>query len=311
MLRKAALAAAVWTLSSLAPARPALAGPNYFERFSELIQKGARKLEASSNRRSFPVKGLNDSLSATSRAAQAMARGERDFKAIRAELEEARRLYPDNVFAILLEAILVNARKGESEATVLFEEFLLKSRKYTRVDQASFELEEFHELRKIVHGILAGRGVSFRGREHRIRPYLPPSSLLEYVFRPGSFDRTASVLFLTVLIVGGAGLAWHGLKSGEFFRPLPSFLAGVYLAVWVAYSLWLFDIAVGLPGGLSRLKIVPPFLGCITLILGVQALFKFLKEKFIPLEEGARTCPHCGGIVPSIMLECPDCRRPI
>jgi hypothetical protein len=306
MSRKALLTVAAGILLSA----EAFAGnQDYFDRFSELIQKGAGKLEASSRNRSFPVKGLNDSLLATSRAAQAMARGERDFKAIRSQLTEARRLYPDNVFAILLEAILVNARRGESEATPLFEEFLLRSRKYTRVDQASFELEEFHELRKIVYGLLAGRGVSFRGREGRIRPYLPPSSLLQYLFRPGSFDRTTSILFLVILVTGGAGLAWYGLRTGEFFRPLPSFLSGLYLAVWVAYSVWLFDIAVGLPGGFSRFKVIPPFLGFITIILGAQSLIKFLKQRFSPLEKGARVCRHCGAVVPGIMLECTDCRR--
>jgi hypothetical protein len=287
------------------------AAAEYGERFADIVKRAASRVEETAARRPFRLKSVNDSFHKTVLAARAMAVGEPDTERIRGLLREARSTYDENSFAILLQGILLNARRGPEQANPFFEEFLQKSRRYTEVERPFLEWEEFHTLRVFVYHLLVARGITPQGGEALLRSHLPQPSLMEYLLRTSLFDRVVAVGFLILLIGGGAATVVYGLYGGDLSKPAPAGWLGFYIAGWIAYGAWLLDIAVGLPWGLSRFTTVPAFLAAVAFCMLAMAFLASRGKKEGPLEPGLRSCPHCGGAMPELMLECPHCRQRI
>jgi len=276
--------------------------------FSTIITRTSMRLQEVAGKRPHKLKGMNDSISETARAALLMAsRGEREE--ILAHLEKAREHYPSNSFTWLLQAVVENAA-GE-QATAEYETFLRESRTYTDFERSFLSWDDFHTLRRIVYELLRSRGVSFEGREKQIQVRIPFRALMEYVQHPSPEDKFLNIAFIAILFGGALGL-FAGLMMGAEYGvpPLRSILV-MYAAVWVAYGFWLGDLAFGLPEGWNRFRIIPWFLGLVFLSLVVQETRRILNLRSRPLEDGYQRCSRCGEVFEKLVIECPRCRKQI
>jgi len=85
----------------------------------------------------------------------------------------------------------------------------------------------------------------------------------------------------------------------------------LYFCFWIAYAVWILDLAFGLPWGLSRQSAVPALFGvALVLFFTGQAVSRWL-EKRAPLDEGYQRCPHCRAVVLKLAAECPACKKPL
>ncbi len=284
--------------------------PDYGEYFSGIIRKAAMRLQEVGENRPLKLHHWNESLKKTAEAVRLMAtRG--SVESMEERLEEAREAYPGNSFAILLQAILKNARGDEEEANRLFESFLLESRKFTELEETFLHWGEFHMLRRTVFGILRSRGVSFEGREQEIQAYIPYEEFFKYIMDPGREDWMMNVA-LVLLIVGGAVLLGvSGLMGVDLGASPASSFVTMYVVVWIAYAIWILDLAFGLPFGLSRMSVVPLLLAAGAMVILTLDLAAFWSESRRPLEEGYKKCPHCGAIIVELSTECLHCRKKV
>jgi len=136
------------------------------QEFAATIQKIAFKLQTASSQRSFRFKFFNDSLEKTAQAARAMASRENPNQII-SLLESARGNYPDNFFAILLEAVLTESLGNLRKANHLFRTFWDKSAVLTDFEKPFMTLEELSTLRKTVYLLLRARGVALKSPQEK------------------------------------------------------------------------------------------------------------------------------------------------
>ncbi|MDP3919919.1 MAG: hypothetical protein Q8R76_03835 [Candidatus Omnitrophota bacterium] len=283
---------------------------DYGGQFSELIKRASERLQKVAAARPLKLKGLNDSLANTSRATMAMATGGSEAE-IWGLLDAARRDYGGNSFAILLQAVVKSARGDPEAANHYFEEFLLESRTFTDFEKTFLKWAEYHQVRRIVYQVLESRGVTFEGREEKIHFRVHLEELMRYVMNPGSEDKRMNVAFIAVLFGGLAlfGVSW--LLGVELPRSLGGSLAVLYLAVWVAYGVWILDLAFGLPYGLSRFKVIPIFLTSVfVMVIGIE-MASLTQERRKVVADGYRLCPHCQEPLPELLVECLACRKPV
>ncbi len=232
--------------------------PDYASEFGRIITKASAQLQEASAKRPFRFTHMNDSLARTAEAALAMAQ-QGDSENILRLLRRAQLDYPDNSFAVLLEGVIANARGDIPGANRVFERYLLTSRTFGAFDEAFLKWGEFHFLRRMVYEILRSRGVSFEGREKKIRVRIPYEQLIQYGLAPGHWDRWVNIFFLAVIILGGFVWVIALLRGEDMHEFWAAGLTGIYLAVWVSYLTWIFDLAFGLPWGWTRFAVVPVF----------------------------------------------------
>ena len=285
--------------------------PNYADEFGRVMTLAAAKLQAQAPRRSFRIKAMNDSLELTARAAYGINSGSNSpaVLAVLADLAEARRIYDRNSFAWLLEAVVANAEGNTEHANRCYENFLIGSRTFSEFEESFLKWGEFHFLRRIVYEILKSRGVSFEGREQAIQVRIPYEKLILYGMKPGTLDMTANILFLVLILGGAVGLVLLALSGADFSDMIPSGLLLLYIAVWIAYGTWIFDLAFGLPWKLNRIWVVPIFLGALFFQFLAAVAHKIWKEYYRPVAEGFRRCPHCRGVIEVLLIECRYCRK--
>lgn len=276
--------------------------------FPDVVKRAAIEIVKASPGRPYRLKAMNDSLASMAEAVKLMA-SSGDYAAIRALLSAAQNQYPDNVFAVLMEAILVNSRGTPGDANRVFERFLIKSRTYSEFEKPFLKWGEFHALRRSVYELLKARGVQFKGREKEILVKIPFEDFFHFLRNPGSFDQSMCYGFFVALLIGGAGLLIFGIQGGDFSRHIALCFLLFYLAIWIAYGLWLLDLFFGLPWGWTRFYAVPVFLA-VMLVLDVSFLLKGMWDEYHrPLEKGYRRCPGCRAVVERVRVECPACRR--
>jgi len=128
------------------------------DEFGKILQTIAMRIQEVAPRRSFQFKSFNDSIEKTAQAAQAMALHESPATVIPL-LEEARKNYPDNLFAILLEAVLTESQGNPEKANLLFKEFFAKSKYHTDFEKPFMTLEDLNNLRRTVYLLLRSRGI--------------------------------------------------------------------------------------------------------------------------------------------------------
>lgn len=284
--------------------------PDYGKRFGRIIKQASINIQEVARRRPFRLKNWNNSMEQTAIAARAMA-SDQHFDVAWEALENARQFHPDNNFAILLQAVLMNSSQGEQAANAYFEQFLFKSITYTEFEESFIKWAPFHMLRRIVYELLVSRGVSFEGREEEIQVRIPYAEFFEYVMRPSHKDWIMNVSFVILILGGAVALILMSLQGMEFSGSIAGTLLTIYMLVWIAYGLWIFDLAIGLPGPWSRHSVVTVFLG--TTIGGLILFETYLhwKDRNRPLEDGYRRCPYCRAIIVELSIECSECHRKI
>lgn len=302
-------------------------------RIGEIIKQAAIKLQESASRRPFKIKVMNDSLEKTAEAMRFLASrpkpqpeaapvihtgplspvtlpaGAEAPKEALNLLEEARRIYPENSFAALARAITLNAAGSTAEANQAFEDYLLASRTFTDFDREFLRWNDFHTLRRYAYEILRSRGVDFENRENQIQVRRPYEQLIHYVTHPQPQDRILNLFFIAVLLGGGVLLVLAAMGGMEFYRSLGFCLLAMYLAVWLAYGFWIFDLAFGLPWGLNRYTTSFILLG-LGLIVGAAEMVTSWRDSHRPVEDGYKRCESCGEINVSLSVECFRCKKP-
>lgn len=294
----------------MSPAQIEMPGdaPGPGEVFSNIIRKAAIRLQDAEANRSLKLKHWNDSLGRMAAAVRLMAT-KGSPEAIWQHLEESRRAYPKNSFAILLQAVLLSSQQEQSKADTYFEEFLLNSRTFSEFEEAFLHWAEFHQLRRTVYHLLLSHGIDFKGREKEIQIYIPYESFFAYVMNPERNDFVINIMLVGLIVFGGVLLIIGSLRGMEFNSPLATWLGLSYLMIWIAYGFWIFDLAFGLPFGWSRLKIVPLFLFISIGALGLMEARAYWIERNRPLAEGYRRCPRCRAVIVKLSIECPVCRE--
>ncbi len=303
------------------------------ERFGAIITAAAIKLQESASRRPFKIKAMNDSLEKTAGALRLLAsrrqvpaqpldmltRGPltpaafsmnsvKTEKEIMQLLEEARGIYPENSFAVLIQAVTRNAAGDTASANRYFEEYLLGSRTYADFDREFLKWNEFHTLRRYAYELLRTRGVNFKEREKEIRVRVPYEQLLRYVTHPEPQDRILNLFFVAVIFGGGVLLVLASLAGMEFYRSLGFSLLALYWSVWLAYGCWIYDLAFGLPWGWNRYTTAAVFLA-LGIAAGLGEMLASWREARRPLAEGYKRCPHCKEIIVSLSVECFRCKK--
>ncbi len=291
--------------------------------FNRILVAASGGIQEAASRRSFKLKPMNDSLEKTAlavrsmsglfrRANQGKTAGEIPGSEAHARqlLDEARQAYPENSFAILLQAILSNAAGNMIQANQFFEEYLQKSKTHCEFDRAFIKWGEFHTLRRIVYELLRSRGVKFEGREKEIQAVVPYAEFIRFLTHPASEDRVMNLFFITVTLGGAVLLVFASLARMDFIR-FPGFsLLVFYMAAWLAYGCWIVDLAFGLPFHLRRVETNFFFLGG-GLFLAAWEGYLYWKELHGPLAPGYKRCPHCREVIVSLSVECFNCRKPV
>ncbi len=311
--------------------------PDDNARFGQIITQTAAKLQESAARRPFKIKVMNDSLEKIAEALRLMAQTQRggdkprSFTPLRGDagvpgfplsasegprekilrlLREARAVYPENSFAILIQAVFYNAAGDTASANRFFEEYLLKSRTYSDFEKEFIKWNDYHTLRRLAYELLRVRGINFTGREKEIQVRTPYEQLMQYALHPAAKDRSLNLFFL-VFILGGALCLMFGAASGMvFYRHLGFSLLVMYLAVWLAYACWIYDLAIGLPGGLNR-NGTTLFFFFTGILISLSELISSWREMHRPLAPGFKRCPHCQEIIVTLAVECFRCKKPV
>jgi len=285
------------------------APPNYGDEFGSIIKKASIRLQGAAQKRPLKLKGWNASLSKTAKAARILASKGGDYEEAIRDLEAARADYAGNSFSYLLEAVIRSTQGKKEEANKMFEQFLLQSRTFTKFEESFLHWGEFHTLRRSVYELLKARGITFEGREKDIQVVVPYQEFFKYVMSPGREDWVMNLSFIFLIIGGGVLLIIASLAGVDFYKSIPGNFIVMYLAVWIAYGLWIFDLAFGLPWGLSRFSAIPVFLLSCVVSLAALEYWAYWREHKRPLEPGYRKCPHCGAVILKLATECSQCRR--
>ncbi len=310
-MTKIKLFLAVMVFSGLLGIARAEAYPvDYSPRFQTQIKKTLDSINQAAAKRSLKLRGMNDSLEKTSRAAR-MFWNWQSAGPVAALLESAQKDYPENFFTFFLEALILDMREDPRQANRSFVKFLLEGRTYTDFEKAFISQGDFQALRHEIENLLTRRGISLRGHESELEARVPMQGLENYRRHPAPNDQVLNFIFLAVLIGGGAGLILAAFGSAEFWRPGLRSILGMYLSFWIAYGIWLLDLAFGLPYGVSRFKVISVFLGSTALLLGLRELWAFVREKGRPLEKGFKRCPFCKAVIVELATQCFYCKQPL
>ena len=226
-------------------------------------------------------------------------------------LDSAQKDYPENYFTLFVEALILDVREDRANANRFFAKFLVEGHTYTDFEKAFIMQGDFKALRREIENLLTGRGISLKGHENQIAYRVPMQGLENYKRRPARNDQVLNIIFLAVLLGGGVCLILMAFAGAEFWKPVLRSVLGMYLSFWVAYGLWLLDLAFGLPYGVSRFKVIPIFLGAAALFLVLRELRTFVREKSRPLETGYKRCPHCKAVIVALATECFYCKKPV
>lgn len=282
--------------------------PDYGQEFGEILQNAGRRLEQQAARRPLRLTNMNESLSRMADATRGMAAGgDRDI--IWHLLEESRRLYRENSFPLLLQAVLLSGEGKTDEANEYFLNFMTESRSFTGFEETFLRFGEFHRLRRTVYELLRSRGISFSGKEKEIQARIPYKRLMEYMKDSSAPDALMGYGFLAILLGGGVLLLLTGLMGADFSHHGMGYLVVFYIFTWVAYGVWLLDLVYGLPVGLDRFQIMLlMYAGLLVVLAGVEVV-RIRHERSQPLEPGFMRCPKCGEVVPKLLVSCPRCRR--
>ncbi|HNV85874.1 MAG TPA: hypothetical protein PKL97_02765 [Candidatus Omnitrophota bacterium] len=159
MMKKIFFPIVLWAVLVPAPLKAEEPSAPSQQAFEEAVRTVSQRLQGAALKRSFRFKFMNDSLEKTAQAARAMASQENPER-IASLLKSARGNYPDNFFAILLDAILTESRGGPQRANRLFETFWDKSAVLTDFEKSFMTPEELNTLRKTVYLLLRSRGVT-------------------------------------------------------------------------------------------------------------------------------------------------------
>ena len=278
-------------LISFGPGLRAQAYPSdYGPRFQQQIEKAFSGLDRASGGRRLKLKGMNDSLEKTSRAARMISNWQVADPVLEL-IQSAKQDYPQNFFTLFLEGLVFDMRGDSSGADRRFEEFLFQGRTHTDFEKTFISQWDFRALRREVENLLAGRGVSLRGQEQQLQDRVPMQGLDTYRRHPARRDEILNIAFLAVIFGGGVCFLFAAFGGAEFWRPGLRSLFGMYLAVWIAYGIWLLDLAFGLPYGVSRFKVIFIFLGATAGLLVLRELAAWVSEKMRPMEKGYKKCP--------------------
>ncbi len=276
--------------------------------FARTLERALARLEVAAAKRPFRLKNLNDSLEKMALASQGM-RTEQSPAVIQSHLIDARKLYPQNYFSILLEAVLVDSQADRAASSRLLEEFLIRSRTFTEFEEAFIKWAEFHQIRRYVYDLLLERGIDFKGREKEIQVQIPFAEFFRYAMSPDRPDVFYVVFFVASILIGAVLLILGHFMEVDFSRPILRNLPAFYVMIWLSYGVWIMDLAFGLPFEWKRSVVIPILLvgsaGYMTILEGIS----YYKERNRPLEEGYRRCPHCRQPVVLLAIECPHCRR--
>jgi hypothetical protein len=282
----------------------------YGEEFGAIVRKVSIRLQKVAAKRPHKLTHLNDSLAKTAEAARQMASG-RDLASVFELLREARRDYRDNHFAALLQAIASAAMGKESQANQLFEDYLLASHTFTGFEESFMKWGDFHLLRRSVYTHLQAKGISLEGKKDQIRARIPYEKLVQYAMGRGGEDFKMNIVFVAVLLIGLIFFILSAVTGVDFSRPIMSGLFTMYLVSWIAYAIWITDLAFGLPYGLSRFQVLPFLFGAPLTLLIVTWMMTTWNEHTRPLEAGYRRCRHCREVVMQITVQCPKCHGKI
>lgn len=274
--------------------------------FGTTIMKASIRLQKVAETRPFKLKGWNDSILHTAETARLLAtNGEASLT--EDAIKKAKLSYSKNNFIFLLQAVFVNTQGRTDLANQLFEEFLLKSQTYSEFEEAFISWREYHKLRRIIYELLVYRGVSFEDREEEIQVRIPYEAFFKHILSPKRSDFGLNLLFI-VMIFGGALLLIFAHMSGiDFSRSLGGSLIVFYFFVWVAYGLWIIDLAFGLPFGLTRFTVVAVLLPAAAVILTMLEIRNYHSEQNQPLEAGYIRCQKCRKVILKLSVECPNC----
>lgn len=283
---------------------------DYRDYFGQIIQKAGMRLQEAAQKRPLKLKTMNNSIVLTAAAARGMAsrQAQGDVWSL---LERARKEYPQNSFAGLLQAVLRNAEGDIDAANGLFKEFLLQSTKFTDFEGVFLDWGEFHRLRRIVYELLVARGVSLKEVAGQIQRQPALKEALAYLLNPGARDRFLMIFLLAGILGGIFLMVGCGLMGMDFSGRVGTALLIFYISIWISYGIWIVDIAFTLPLGLSRFHLIPLFLGGEVLALGGWLIAGHWKDRSRPLEVGYRRCPHCQAIILTLSVVCDRCKRPV
>ena len=99
--------------------------------------------------------------------------------------------------------------------------------------------------------------------------------------------------------------------EADFVASKAGMLLLLYVVIWIAYGLWIFDLAFGLPWGWSRRYAVPLFFAFSIVCVAVGEIYSYVAERRRPLEEGYRRCPHCHAIIVLLSVQCSECGKKV
>ena len=100
--------------------------------------------------------------------------------------------------------------------------------------------------------------------------------------------------------------------AGEFPPVVSYFFGSFYLLFALAYALWVAHLFGGLPFFISPGTEYKLFFRVGTGLIVVRYAARLvLRRKKRREPEGARYCPHCGGVALNLEKECPECKRRI
>jgi hypothetical protein len=274
----------------------------------KLITKAAAQLQHAAKKRPLRLAYMNDSLEKMAQATRVMASGQ-DGRIALDLLEASRRDYKENHFAILLQAINKSVSGNETEADQLFKEFLLNSTTFTGFEETFLKWGEFHMIRRNVHAYLRAKGVPFEGEEKNIQAHIPFEKLIGYATGSDRPDYVMNIAFITILAGGGILLVLLKMTGVDFSRPFLSSVVTLYVISWIAYGIWVTDLAFGLPFGWSRFDVVPILFIVPTVLLLLSRGITAWIESRQPVEAGYKKCSRCRAIMMDVLKECPRCRK--
>ncbi len=268
------------------------------------------KLEQAAKRRPHKIKAFNDSLAKTHEAAlEVLAPASQE--SAWSSIHQARVLNSGNSFTWLFEAMLQDSQGHFDESHEAFRAFLKKSGTLGDFEKPFIDKKTLNVLRRQVYELLKYRRLEAeepapvfvaKGRRGKWNMF---GDMTKF----SKSDQNANWIFVGGLLLGGAAILFLSLGGVEWYRPGLRSIMGFYVALWIAYLLWLVDLSVGLPDPWTRQKAVPYFLASAAAFFIVWEIAGWIREQMRPIEKGYRRCPQCREVILELSLQCPQCGR--
>lgn len=319
--------------SNAEPGRPAV--PRSDPRFARALERTLNRLVSISHKRPFKLTTMNDALHSMSEGARVYqaslhyskkttpqnpaldfmsnARaispvrqtgssylGSRNFSGLeRAKeiFEQAVSQHAENSFGFLMLALIEEDQQNIPQANAYYAQFIIASEPLGEFDRFFIKGLDHHEIRRSVIRALEDRGVRVK----------MPERIKIFDFFSGQ-QKNPLMMPLIVWSVALLILKFFDVRFSDFpFRDLQL----AYLALWLAYGLWVFltwkDHRLNF---MEREMIRKFFWGAGGLIL-VYELMLWGIARYGPVSKGYRHCPQCQRIILKLDLECSFCRKKI